>query len=144
VFPIPEKVLIKWGRLFDIVKPSSRRTCCFTRGYTQLVERAGSVLQENEFEDVSSLLNSTYSPDNLRRRLGLSINSLLRKLKEMQMRYTFWDPLDSDTFHLLSYSGSLHSTHFPRSQHSSGQIWSLRRQNTNSLETVSMYKWYKP
>lgn len=25
-------VLEKWGRLFDIVLPSSRRTCCFTRG----------------------------------------------------------------------------------------------------------------
>ena len=78
---IPDKVLEKWGRLFDIVPPSARRTCCFTRGawlyvnsvsiffwidstrhtlamymrvlgYTQLVERAGSVLQENEALDV--------------------------------------------------------------------------------------------
>ncbi|KAH9917391.1 S-adenosyl-L-methionine-dependent methyltransferase [Epithele typhae] len=45
---IPEKVLEKWGRLFDIVLPSATRTCCFTRGYTKLVERAGSILQENE------------------------------------------------------------------------------------------------
>jgi tRNA (cytosine38-C5)-methyltransferase len=30
--PIPDKVLRKYGRLFDIVLPSSRRTCCFTRG----------------------------------------------------------------------------------------------------------------
>ena len=29
---IPERVLEKWGRLFDIVLPSARRTCCFTRG----------------------------------------------------------------------------------------------------------------
>lgn len=29
---ISEKVLSKWGRLFDIVTPSSQRTCCFTRG----------------------------------------------------------------------------------------------------------------
>lgn len=29
---IPENVLIKWGRLFDIVLPSAKRTCCFTRG----------------------------------------------------------------------------------------------------------------
>ena len=29
---IPDKVLEKWGRLFDIVTPSSQRTCCFTRG----------------------------------------------------------------------------------------------------------------
>ena len=29
---IPQKVLEKWGRLFDVVLPSARRTCCFTRG----------------------------------------------------------------------------------------------------------------
>ena len=29
---IPERILEKWGRLFDIVLPSARRTCCFTRG----------------------------------------------------------------------------------------------------------------
>jgi tRNA (cytosine38-C5)-methyltransferase len=29
---IPDRVLEKWGRLFDIVRPSSARTCCFTRG----------------------------------------------------------------------------------------------------------------
>ena len=70
-YAIPDKILEKWGRLFDIVKPSSDRTCCFTRGrylditlfyfiiidaitlgYTQLVERAGSILQENEDLDV--------------------------------------------------------------------------------------------
>lgn len=45
---VPEKVLKKWGRLFDIVKPSSERSCCFTRGYRHLVERSGSILQEAE------------------------------------------------------------------------------------------------
>ncbi|KAF9565869.1 S-adenosyl-L-methionine-dependent methyltransferase [Agrocybe pediades] len=65
-FSIPEKVLIKWGRLFDIVKPSSRRTCCFTRGYTQLVERAGSVLQENEDADVNSHAIKILEPLRLR------------------------------------------------------------------------------
>jgi tRNA (cytosine38-C5)-methyltransferase len=29
---ITDRVLEKWGRLFDIVLPSSTRTCCFTRG----------------------------------------------------------------------------------------------------------------
>ncbi|KAJ7232844.1 S-adenosyl-L-methionine-dependent methyltransferase [Mycena haematopus] len=53
-YDIPGKILDKWGRLFDIVLPSSRRTCCFTRGYTQLVERAGYILQENEVEDTTT------------------------------------------------------------------------------------------
>ncbi|KAL1759148.1 S-adenosyl-L-methionine-dependent methyltransferase [Schizophyllum commune] len=50
-YAIPDKVLVKWGWLFDIVYPSDRRTCCFTRGYTKLVERAGSILQMNEDMD---------------------------------------------------------------------------------------------
>jgi len=29
---VPDRVLERWGRLFDIVTPPSRRTCCFTRG----------------------------------------------------------------------------------------------------------------
>lgn len=30
---IPDRILEKWGKLFDIVLPSSRRSCCFTRGF---------------------------------------------------------------------------------------------------------------
>jgi len=55
---IPDRVLVKWGRLFDIVLPSSRRSCCFTRGYTQLVERAGSILQMNEVLDASIVFDT--------------------------------------------------------------------------------------
>lgn len=29
---VSDRVLQKWGKLFDIVKPSSQRSCCFTRG----------------------------------------------------------------------------------------------------------------
>ncbi|KAJ7480022.1 S-adenosyl-L-methionine-dependent methyltransferase [Mycena galericulata] len=56
-YAIPDKTLCKWGRLFDIVVPSSRRTCCFTRGYTQLVERSGSILQMNEDQDTGTVFN---------------------------------------------------------------------------------------
>ena len=31
-YAIPDRVLEKWGRLFDIVLPTSTRTCCFIRG----------------------------------------------------------------------------------------------------------------
>jgi tRNA (cytosine38-C5)-methyltransferase len=31
-YTVPDRVLLKWGCLFDIVLPHSRRTCCFTRG----------------------------------------------------------------------------------------------------------------
>ncbi|EIM91925.1 S-adenosyl-L-methionine-dependent methyltransferase [Stereum hirsutum FP-91666 SS1] len=84
---VSDRVLGKWGRLFDVVLPEARRTCCFTRvlmaakiglrvaippgfvvrsslqprlmvlkisRYTQLVERAGSILQENESLDTTA------------------------------------------------------------------------------------------
>ncbi|EJD04475.1 S-adenosyl-L-methionine-dependent methyltransferase [Fomitiporia mediterranea MF3/22] len=72
---VPDRVLLRWGRLFDIVLPSSRRSCCFTRGYTQLVERAGSILQMNEYLDVSP----QFSPAN--RRILLNI------LEPLRLRY---------------------------------------------------------
>lgn len=75
-YAIPDRVLEKRGRLFDIVLPTSSRTCCFIRGmslhnydhargvrdadqcllaYTHLAERAGSILQMNTELDVRSL-----------------------------------------------------------------------------------------
>ncbi|KAF8213811.1 S-adenosyl-L-methionine-dependent methyltransferase [Mycena galopus ATCC 62051] len=58
-YRIPDKkILCKWGRLFDIVLPSSRRTCCFTRGYTQLVERSGSIMQMNEDQDTTTVFDA--------------------------------------------------------------------------------------
>ncbi|KDQ54985.1 hypothetical protein JAAARDRAFT_134696 [Jaapia argillacea MUCL 33604] len=57
-FAIPDRVLQKWGRLFDIVTPSSHRTCCFTRGYTQLVGRAGSILQVNRDLETETVFNT--------------------------------------------------------------------------------------
>ncbi|KAG1765435.1 S-adenosyl-L-methionine-dependent methyltransferase [Suillus occidentalis] len=70
---IPDRVLSKWGRLFDIVLPSGQRTCCFTRGsftlaltvsftnftlgYTRVVERAGSILQLNEDLDTTEVFD---------------------------------------------------------------------------------------
>lgn len=51
---VPDKVLLKWAHEFDIVLPSARRTCCFTRGYTRLAQGSGSVLQENTDLDTST------------------------------------------------------------------------------------------
>lgn len=50
---IPPKILqSKHAPLFDIVKPLSNRTCCFTRGYTHMIE-GSSILQQAEELDVS-------------------------------------------------------------------------------------------
>ncbi|CAG8623247.1 982_t:CDS:2 [Paraglomus occultum] len=47
-YRIKEKTLVKYGQLFDIVKPSSQQSCCFTKGYYHYVEATGSILQMNE------------------------------------------------------------------------------------------------
>jgi tRNA (cytosine38-C5)-methyltransferase len=41
---VPDRVLVKWGKLFDIVLPSSRRSCCFTRGCVSLRPLVQAVL----------------------------------------------------------------------------------------------------
>lgn len=46
-FLVPEATVQHQGVLFDIVKPSDRRSCCFTKAYGRYVEGTGSVLQTN-------------------------------------------------------------------------------------------------
>jgi len=50
---VPDRVLIKWGRLFDIVLPSATRTCCFTRGYFWTSCYLFPVLTRNRLHTVS-------------------------------------------------------------------------------------------
>ncbi|XP_005153012.1 tRNA (cytosine(38)-C(5))-methyltransferase isoform X1 [Melopsittacus undulatus] len=42
---IPPKFLLRYAFLLDIVKPTCRRSTCFTKGYGHYVEGTGSVLQ---------------------------------------------------------------------------------------------------
>ncbi|NXX45049.1 TRDMT methyltransferase, partial [Tricholaema leucomelas] len=42
---LPPKSLLRYAFLLDIVKPSCRRSTCFTKGYGHYVEGTGSVLQ---------------------------------------------------------------------------------------------------
>ncbi|KAF9488708.1 S-adenosyl-L-methionine-dependent methyltransferase [Pleurotus eryngii] len=98
---IPDRVLSKWGRLFDIVLPSSARTCCFTRGYTQLVERAGSIIQTDERLDTSFVFDEflearTNNPSaiNILRPLGLRYFSPTELLR----LFYFLRPASQDEF----------------------------------------------
>jgi len=56
-YKVPDKVLLKHGHAFDIVKPSSQRSCCFTKGYYHYVEATGSILQINETGDTDATFN---------------------------------------------------------------------------------------
>ncbi|KAF9014896.1 S-adenosyl-L-methionine-dependent methyltransferase [Cyathus striatus] len=87
VYAIPDKVLAKWGRLFDIVLPSSHRSCCFTRGYTQLVERAGSILQMNTSLDTATIFDEFQNAQKEKRSDALDI------LRPLHLRYFSPDEL---------------------------------------------------
>ncbi|KAF8927188.1 tRNA (cytosine-5-)-methyltransferase [Haplosporangium gracile] len=52
-YMIPDKTLLKYGRLFDIVKSSTRRSCCFTKGYYHFVESTGSIYQMVQDKDTA-------------------------------------------------------------------------------------------
>lgn len=43
-FKVPDRILEKWGRLFDIVLPYHNRSCCFTRGNYELHNPTTAVL----------------------------------------------------------------------------------------------------
>ncbi|KAI0046214.1 S-adenosyl-L-methionine-dependent methyltransferase [Auriscalpium vulgare] len=99
---VPERVLEKWGRLFDIVLPSSARTCCFTRGYTQLVERSGSILQENEALDTTETFYSFLHAQASGRADAVSILYPLRlrylSPSELLRLFSFEEPQKPDSF----------------------------------------------
>ncbi|KAF8927977.1 tRNA (cytosine-5-)-methyltransferase [Dissophora ornata] len=56
-YMIPDKTLLKYGRLFDIVKESTRRSCCFTKGYYHFVESTGSILQLVHEKDTATVFD---------------------------------------------------------------------------------------
>ncbi|CAG8770281.1 6246_t:CDS:2, partial [Racocetra persica] len=75
-YSIPNKTLLKYGKLFDIVKPSSTRSCCFTKGYYHYVEGTGSILQLNEELDAPQLFKQQL-PD----------HEMLASLPLLRLRY---------------------------------------------------------
>ncbi|KAJ7139445.1 S-adenosyl-L-methionine-dependent methyltransferase [Mycena epipterygia] len=106
-YTIPDKILRKWGRLFDIVLPSSRRTCCFTRGYTQLVERSGSILQMNEEQDTTTVFDAFLQAQSSS--VPTDPNDAVRTLDTLQLRYFTPEEL----LRLFSFTPPLSSTDPP-------------------------------
>ncbi|KAI8142892.1 S-adenosyl-L-methionine-dependent methyltransferase [Fennellomyces sp. T-0311] len=81
-YAIPDKTLLKHGHVFDIVKPSTHRSCCFTKGYYHYAEATGSILQLNEelgTADVFEKAASAKSTGNEKEALEL--------LRSLRLRY---------------------------------------------------------
>nr|XP_045360681.1 tRNA (cytosine(38)-C(5))-methyltransferase isoform X2 [Camelus bactrianus] len=75
---LPPKSLLRYALLLDIVKPTSRRSMCFTKGYGRYVEGTGSVLQTTEDVQIENVYKSLTS---------LSQEEKITKLLTLKLRF---------------------------------------------------------
>ncbi|XP_006894358.1 PREDICTED: tRNA (cytosine(38)-C(5))-methyltransferase [Elephantulus edwardii] len=75
---LPPKLLQRYALLLDIVRPSCRRSMCFTKGYGNYVEGTGSVLQTAEDVQIEDIYKSLSN---------LSEEDKIKKLLMLKMRY---------------------------------------------------------
>ncbi|KAG0249348.1 tRNA (cytosine-5-)-methyltransferase [Mortierella polycephala] len=57
MYRIPDKTLLKYGMAFDIVKETTRRSCCFTKGYYHYVQSTGSIFQMAHEKDTATVFD---------------------------------------------------------------------------------------
>ena len=81
-FLVSDKVLEKYAMGFDIVRPDSTSSCCFTRGYHHYTVGTGSVLQHASSQD----LHVAYAQYQQLQKAGDAIASI-RSLRCLQLRY---------------------------------------------------------
>ncbi|NWI34965.1 TRDMT methyltransferase, partial [Sula dactylatra] len=73
---LPPKSLLRYAFLLDIVKPTCRRSTCFTKGYGHYVEGTGSVLQtavEVQLESVFKCIEELPEEEKLMKLLTLKL-----------------------------------------------------------------------
>ncbi|XP_006872674.1 PREDICTED: tRNA (cytosine(38)-C(5))-methyltransferase [Chrysochloris asiatica] len=75
---LPPKLLQRYALILDIVKPTCRRSTCFTKGYGSFIEGAGSVLQTSEDVQIENIYKSLSS---------LSEGEQIEKLLMLKLRY---------------------------------------------------------
>ncbi|XP_004691166.1 PREDICTED: tRNA (cytosine(38)-C(5))-methyltransferase [Condylura cristata] len=75
---LPPESLLRYALLLDIVKPTCRRSTCFTKGYGRYIEGTGSVLQTTEDVQIETIYKSL---------INLSEEEKLTKLLMLKLRY---------------------------------------------------------
>ncbi|XP_062955881.1 tRNA (cytosine(38)-C(5))-methyltransferase isoform X2 [Cynocephalus volans] len=75
---LPPKSLLRYALLLDIVKPTCRRSVCFTKGYGSYIEGTGSVLQTAEDVQIENIYKSLSN---------LSQEEKITKLLMLKLRY---------------------------------------------------------
>ncbi|XP_004860027.1 tRNA (cytosine(38)-C(5))-methyltransferase isoform X1 [Heterocephalus glaber] len=75
---LPPKSLLRYALLLDIVKPTCRRSVCFTKGYGSYIEGTGSVLQTAEDVQIETVYKSLNN---------LPQEEQITKLSVLKLRY---------------------------------------------------------
>ncbi|XP_073532597.1 tRNA (cytosine(38)-C(5))-methyltransferase isoform X2 [Phyllobates terribilis] len=75
---LPPKSLLRYALILDIVKPTCRRSTCFTKGYGHYMEGTGSFLQAATDVEISSVYKSLET---------LSDEEKFAKLSTLKLRY---------------------------------------------------------
>ncbi|XP_053429155.1 tRNA (cytosine(38)-C(5))-methyltransferase isoform X3 [Nycticebus coucang] len=75
---LPPQSLLRYALLLDIVRPTCRRSTCFTKGYGSYTEGTGSVLQTSEDVQMESIYKSL---------TDLSQEEKITKLLMLKLRY---------------------------------------------------------
>ncbi|KAI7898771.1 S-adenosyl-L-methionine-dependent methyltransferase [Cokeromyces recurvatus] len=78
---VPDKVLVKNSHVFDIVKPDSHRSCCFTKGYFHYAQGTGSILQMNQDVNTSEIFKKAMEYK------GIDEEKQLEYLHTIKLRY---------------------------------------------------------
>ncbi|XP_071489483.1 tRNA (cytosine(38)-C(5))-methyltransferase-like [Diadema antillarum] len=74
---IPDRILLKFGKVMDIVTPEDTKTCCFTKAYAHYVEGTGSVL----WTDFSTEMSEAFSEEDLPE------EERMTRLRSLNLRY---------------------------------------------------------
>ncbi|KAK9712592.1 hypothetical protein K7432_007062 [Basidiobolus ranarum] len=85
-YMVKDSLLLKHGYVFDVIKPSSHRSCCFTKGYHHYAEATGSILQMNEELDIQEVFLANGIDKNRKENPTLS-SEQSSNLSDLQLRY---------------------------------------------------------
>ncbi|XP_078613440.1 tRNA (cytosine(38)-C(5))-methyltransferase-like [Branchiostoma floridae x Branchiostoma japonicum] len=88
---LQDKLLDRYWKVLDIVTPSSRRSCCFTKAYGHYVEGTGSVLFSQTDVDAKDVFTKVSKSEDQSERLDL--------LHQLKMR--FFSPREVASLHCL-------------------------------------------
>eukprot|EP00058_Branchiostoma_floridae_P007507 XP_002592995.1 hypothetical protein BRAFLDRAFT_275730 [Branchiostoma floridae] len=88
---LQDKLLDRYWKVLDIVTPSSRRSCCFTKAYGHYVEGTGSVLFSQTDIDAKDIFTKVSKSEDQSERLDL--------LHQLKMR--FFSPREVASLHCL-------------------------------------------